>query len=405
MMTTTPSAVAALFLAGTLLGCGSNGTGSPCGTACDPPVVDCSGNACASITIAGDGPATTPGRFKGFADPSLAADPTVANRIWFAYSWPHIVGGVAPNSSPVQMAAVSTHLARSDDGGATFTFVSELWPTIPTVDPEGTGQQGLLSSETASLTAIDDGGTVTWYGAHLRYFLEPETGYHPRYATSWTVRIGAAASPAALATAPEVVLGVTATSAAYTPDVRLDQLAGLSQQRCAMLNNPTLFAQAGDLYLIVECLAFIGATPDLVHNTIQVFATTPTGPPATWLFRHIGLLADAALAAEYGAELVQQPDVSQARDGSLILLVTPASADASVAVGQLGEGCVALELTSINPPRLRRSTEGDPVQLGRITGTGTGACTHSAASSTGILLAQQGTPQRIWSVLISRLRP
>lgn len=400
-----PRSLTALVLTVTLLGCGSSGTGPSCGAECGSPIVDCGAGGCAAIAVIGDEPATTPGRFKGFADPSLAGDPTVPNRIWFAYSWPHIVGGMTPDSSPVQMAAVSTHLARSDDGGAAFTFVNELWPGIPTADPEGSGQFGLLASETASLTAIDNGGMVTWYGAHLRYFLEPETGYHPRYATSWTVQIGAAASPPALATAPEVVLGVTATSMAYAPDVRLDQLAGLPQQRCALLNNPTLFAQAGDLYLIVECLAFIGATPDLARNTIQVFATTPTGTPSTWVFRYVGQLADSALAADYRAEVVQQPDVSRASDGTLMLLVTPASADTSVAVGQLGDGCVALELTSIDPPLLRRSPADDPVMLGRVTGTGTGACTYSAASSTGILLAEQGTSQRIWSVLISGLMP
>lgn len=303
------------------------------------------------------------------------------------------------------MAAVSTHLARSDDNGSGFAYVSELWPTIPMADPEGTGQRGLLNSETASLVPMDVDGTVTWYGAHLRYFQRPLTGYHPRYATSWTVQIGAADSPPALAGAREAVLGVTATAAAYAPQARLDQLARLRRSRCAILNNPALYAQGSTLYLIVECLAFIGKTPDLAHNTIQVFATTPVGESSSWTFRHAGQLADATLAAELGAEAVQQPEVVRRADGTLMLIVTPANADARVAIGQRAEGCVALALTSIDPPILQRGVDGNAVVIGRIDGTGLGACSHAAQSETGMLVGRLGTRRSIWSVLVSGLRP
>lgn len=387
-----------------LSACASDNSGQPCGAACAPPIVDCGSGACAAIEVAGDGPASTPGTFRGLADPALATDPTAPDRIWFAYSWPHIVDGVALDSSPVQMAAVSTHLARSDDNGAGFTYVRDLWPAIPMADPEGSGEQGLLNSETASLAAMNVGGAVTWHGAHLRYFQQPRTGYHPRYATSWTVRIGAAASPEALAGASEAVLGVTATAAAYAPQARLDQLASLPQARCAMLNNPALYAERNTLYLIVECLAFIGTTPDLAHNTIQVFATTPEGMPSSWAFRYVGQLADATLAAELGSDAVQQPEVARAMDGILTLTVTPANADSSVAVGQLAEGCIALKMTSIEPPVIQRGADGNALVIGRIEGTGLGACSYAARSGTGMLVGRFGTPRNIWSVLVSGLR-
>ena len=117
----------------------------------------------------------------------------------------------------------------------------------------------MISSETASLAGIKDtGGTVTWFGTHLEYFLRPADGYNPKFATGWTVRVAAAESPGELTSAPEAVLGVTGTADVYEPDVRLDQLADLPLSHCAMLNNPTLFTQNGTLYLIVECLAFEG---------------------------------------------------------------------------------------------------------------------------------------------------
>ena len=394
------------LLAFAAAGCGKATTGPPCVDApVSMPAVECGGGRCPAIAIAGDAPAENPGTFRGYADPTIAHDPVAAPRVWLAYSWPHLVPGRAPSGSPVLMAAVSTHLARSDDGGATFAYVSELWPATPTADPEGSGANGISSPETASLTAIASGGALTWYGAHLRYFLEPETGYHPRYGTSWTVRIGAAPSPAQLATANEAVLGVSGTAPVYRPDVRLDQLAGLPLARCAMLNNPTLFAEDGILYLVVECLAFAGTTLDFAQSTTQVFATTPAGPPATWTWRHAGVLADHGLARELGDDTIQQPDVSVAADGHVIAIVTPAHADAAVAVGTVGDGCVALELRSINPPVLARDCSGRVVVRARIGGAAVGACTHEPRSATGIVATGQAAGGGNWMIHASGARP
>ncbi len=387
-------------------GCAQGSTQVPCADPRAPgTAVDCSGARCPAIAIAGDAPAANAGTFRGYADPTIAHDPAAPPRVWLAYSWPHLVPGGAPDGSTVLMAAVSTHLARSDDGGRVFSYAGELWSAVPTADPEGSGENGINSSETASLVPIASGGTVTWYGAHLRYFLEPQTGYHPKYGTSWTVRIGAAASPPELAAASEAVLGVSATAATYRPDVRLDQLAGLPLARCAMLNNPALFAKDGRLYLIVECLAFVGTTLDFAHSTTQVFATVPTGPPAGWIWRHAGMLADHGLAQELGDDTIQQPDVSLAAAGTPILIVTPAHADAAAQVGTRGDGCVALELASIDPPALARDCSGQAIVRARVDGAGVGACTHDPASVTGIVSTTKADIDGSWTIRASGARP
>lgn len=250
------------------------------------PDTNCSRRSdCAVLPIRGDAPATNPGSFRGFADPSIVHDPADPRRVWLAYSWPHVVAGKAPDDRAVQMAAVQTRLARSDDGGVSFTYVGKLWPDEKVADPEGSGENGINSSETASLVSMKHDGHVTWYGAHLRYFLRPQTGYHPKYATSWRVQIGAASTPGGLASAAETVLGVSTTASVYNPAVQLDRLAGLPIQHCAMLNNPALFARHETLYLVVECLAFVRTTLDFKHSSIQVFATRPEGPPAQWTWR------------------------------------------------------------------------------------------------------------------------
>lgn len=376
-----------------------------CGAPPAVAVANCSttGN-CDAIQIAGDMPDNNPGTFKGFADPSLASDPDVAGRVWLAYTWPHVVLGPATEGSPL-MAAAENRLARSDDSGMTFTRIMTLWPDFETLDPEGSGENGRISSETASLTSITSAGVTTWYGAHLRYFLRPLTGYNPKYATSWHVRIGAAATPEDLASASETVLGVTNTAAAYAPNVRLDQLAGLPVQHCAMLNNPTLFTRNQTLYLIVECLAFVGTTPDYVNTSMQVFATIPSGVPTSWTWRYAGKLADHALATELGNDTILQPDVSLAADGTPIALITPAHIDTSVQVGTVGDGCVAIELASIDPPALARDCTGNLVIRRRVTGIGVGACTHDRNSATGIVATSQGSSGGNWMIRASRLRP
>lgn len=385
---------------------GGGGSGGTCGLPPAPGEIDCSivGD-CPLIAIAGDAPAANPGTFKGFADPAVVADPAVAGRVWLAYSWPHVVPGQDPDGNTVQLAAVQNRLARSDDGGATFSYVQVLWPDVPLADPEGSGETGRISSETASLAWITSGGTTTWFGAHLRYFLRPMTGYNPRYATSWHVRIGAASSPAGLASAQEAVLGVTNTHSAYDPDVRLDQLANLPVQHCAMLNNPALFAQGTTLYLVTECLAFVGQTPDYANTSTQVFATTPFGPPAGWIWRHAGELVDQAIATELGNDTLLQPEVSLAGDGTPLALVTPAHIDTSVQVGTVGDGCVALELDSVDPPRLARDCNGELVVRARVTGEGVGACTHDRGSATGIIATSQGVGGGNWRIRASDLDP
>ena len=368
-------------------------------------VVDCRiDGACPQIQVTGDPPDDNPGVFRGHADPAIARDPAVPGRLWLAYSWPHVLAGRAPDGTTALMAAVSTHLARSDDAGVSFTFVGVPWPAVRAPDPERSGEEGVISSETPSIVAVDSGGVVTWYGAHLRYFLRPQTGYHPNYATSWHVRVGAAATPSELATAEEAVLGVSATAATYGADARLDVLAGLPLTRCAMLNNPALFASSGTLYLVVECLAFVGPSLDVASSTTQVFATTPAGPPPTWAWRHVGRLAGQELARELGADTVLQPELARAADGTPLFIVTPADEDPTLVVGTVGKGCVALELESLDPPALLRDCEGRAVSRARVTGTGIGACAHDPVSQAGII-ATSKIGDGGWTLHASRLRP
>lgn len=378
-----------------------------CGsTLAKAPETDCTHRSkCAAIPISGDAPATNPGSFRGFADPSIVHDPANARRLWLAYSWPHVVAGKAPDGRAVQMAVVQTRLARSEDGGVSFAYVGKLWPDEMGADPEGSGESGVDSSETASLVSMKRDGRVTWYGAHLRYFLRPQTGYHPKYATSWRVQIGAASTPGGLASATETVLGVSTTASVYKPAVQLDRLAGLPIQHCAMLNNPALFARHETLYLVVECLAFVRTTLDFKHSSIQVFATRPEGPPAQWTWRHVGRLAGHELAEELDADTIQQPEIARGADGRMLALFTPAHKDPAIKVGTVGEGCLALEMESMDPPTLARDESGHVIVRAAVRGTHVASCTYDRTSATGIVAVSTGPRNGNWTLRASKLRP
>ena len=96
--------------------------------------------------------------------------------------------------------------------------------------------------------------------------------------------------------------------------------------------------------------------------------------------------------------------MSRAADGTPLVILTPANDDDAVAVGTTAEGCVALELVSLEPPRLRRDCDGRAVVRTLITGTGIGACTHDSESLTGIITTSK-IGDGSWTIHASDTRP
>jgi hypothetical protein len=120
----------------------------------------------------------------------------------------------------------------------------------------------------------------------------------------------------------------------------------------------------------------------------------PAGPPP-----------HAGIATELGADTLRQPDVSRAADGTLVALLTPAHIDANSPTGTTGDGCVALELESIEPPRLARDCDGNLIVREQVSGLGVSACSHHAASATGIVGHAEGPTRGNWQIPASDLHP
>lgn len=350
-----------------------------------PQQVDCSAGLCETLMVVGDPYATSLGTFKGYSDPHLIADPNDPNQVWLSYSWLEVDSLTNLFGNEVMVAIVSNHLARSEDGGKTFDFVSEMWPSIPVKDPEGSGAEGLNDSETASLAWIKNAqGEATWFGAHLRYFLRPVQGYSPKFSTSYTIRVTAASTPQELNDSPEAVLGVSSTASVYNMDVALDVLVSKSLTDCAMANNPSLFANDSKLYLVFECLAFKGSKLQNDKTTIQLIASEPSGPPDTWTWWYVGEIANGDTYNELGVDILQQPDISLGRNGELLFTVTPSTNNPG-GIERLHQGMLVLELEQLNPPILVRDYKDNLLIHAQMTTEGLGGCTFSSASVTGVL--------------------
>lgn len=350
-----------------------------------PQQVDCSAGLCETLMVLGDPYSTSLGTFKGYSDPHLIADPNDPNRVWLSYSWLEVDSLTSLFGNEVMVAIVSNHLARSEDGGITFDFVSELWPSIPVKDPEGGDEEGLNDSETASLAWIKNAqGEVTWFGAHLRYFLRPVQGYSPKFSTSYTIRVTAASTPQELNDSPEAVLGVSSTAPVYDIGVALDVLVSKSLAECAMANNPSLFANDSKLYLVFECLAFNGSKLQTDKTTIQLIAAEPSGPPDTWTWWHVGEITNGNTYNELGVDVLQQPDISIGSNGELLFTVTPSTNNPG-RIERLHQGMLVLELEQLDPPILARDYKDNLLIHAQMTTEGLGGCTYSSASATGVL--------------------
>ncbi len=346
---------------------------------------------CSELAIKGDAPYRLPnGRpspFSGYADPSLRKDP-LSNTLWLAYSWPnqHLAKG---SHSP----GVDIHLAKSTDGGDSWTFVKNLWPSTPLANPAQPAQHGYLDNETANLLPVSDGNTVTWYAARLNYFVPDTGGYAARPGNSFHLRVFKADSPDKLTNAPYTILGSNLTAPAWGVHQNLQTLdPELSD--VDFWNEPALYYEDGTLYLGVVAFVYDRLKrPVMNRHNVYVFATDPSGNPRSWKWTYRGRLAGAAEAKELGAERLTQIDFARGTDGKLLLIATPDDWN-TVRQDYNHKGSVALEIRSLSEPSLERDRDGRLKVRAVLTASdrnelGSAAATYDPASSTGIILTKR----------------
>lgn len=337
-----------------------------------PAPVDCAGTACAAIEIPGD-PIPAKG-FRGYADPSLRKDPA-SDRVWMGYSFVRPVpfdDGMGGTQSTIQ---VETHLAHSDDAGASWTFDKVLFPNTPA--PANSNITGYFNSETVGLAPAS---ATSWYASRLAYLTEtfPDDKL---VLSTFMVRISHASAPDKFGTSQEQVIGLTSSlPASFGAATDLNTLSGL---QCQYWNDPGLFYRNGTLYLTAECVGL---------GTIHVFAATAADDVSKLVWTDRGALTTPADAAALGDVELDQADLEEAADGTLLLTVTPSHLVPGETLASHA-GCRTLVVDSLDTPAVHREC-GAPAVRASVTASdlsSTGSCGYDAhTTGVGLVLARRG---------------
>ncbi|NNF67292.1 MAG: hypothetical protein HKM98_07265 [Gammaproteobacteria bacterium] len=313
-----------------------------------------------------------PAEFRGYGDPSLELDPDT-DTLWMSYSWLDILTSNA-GAEPETDFGVRTHLARSDDGGDSFVFVRSINATEMEAHPD-TGVMGWSVHEVSTLVREPDSSwQLLWYKYFDPFGGAGEGGERQEFMFWRTL----AASPEALGDVSEVWATGKGTSPSYGAPINLSDIPELSD--CVSLTEPGLFVDNGITYLATTCLVVVAGERRTDLERVVLLEQEAAG------YSYVGVLLDAADAAELGADTLDEADISVARDGSVIMLITPIILNSDPA----HQGCVVYEITDLASAQLLRETDGTAILRTVITadgnGLGPGLCTYDAASSTGVLL-------------------
>lgn len=361
-----------------LSACGGSGSNeaSPPPPPAGPATFHCSKDAsCPEVLIVGDPHSElngVPDPFRGYGDPSLEYDATTGT-LWLANSW--LNTQISDLGPPVVFdLGVGTRLARSDDNGASFTFVRTVNEMQMEAHPD-TGVMGWSTHEVSTLVKEPAG---TWQILWLKYFnpFGTVTGVDERQEfLYWRTT---AATPDALGDNSAVWGTFAATSASWGAPFDFNSIPELAD--CIIQSEPGLFAFNGETYLATSCLVADASGRRTDLERIELLRQTPTG------YDYVGTILDAQDAADLGVDTIEQADISVARDGSVILVVTPIILNADPD----HQGCMVFSFDDFASATIARDTSGVAIPRTIITADGNslgpGLCTYDANSDTGILL-------------------
>ncbi len=313
-----------------------------------------------------------PDPFRGYGDPSLEYD-SATGTLWLSYSWLNVeISDVGP--PPVFDLGVRTHLARSDDNGNTFTFVRAVNDMAMEAHPD-TGVMGWSVHEVSTLVKEPAGGwQVLWY----KYFnpFGTVTGVDERQEyLYWRTTADA---PDQLGDVSEVWATALATSPSWGAPINFNNIPELAD--CITLTEPGLFSFNNDVYLASSCLIADASGRRADLERLVLLRQTANG------YSYVGDILDARDATDLGVDVIQQADISVARDGSIILIVTPIILNADPS----HQGCVVYTFDDFAAGSLVRDASGAAVARTVISadgnGLGPGLCTYDANSESGVML-------------------
>ena len=288
--------------------------------------------------------------------------------LWLAYSWLELV--IADPGPPLLAdLGVRTHLARSDDDGSSFQFVRAINDLELSAHPDS-GILGWTEHEVSTLVRRPGG---RWQVAWLDYFDEAGGDVDRS-----DIRLSSskAETPQGLGDRVETLLAATPTFPSFPARFEIPA----AETICAAFTEPALFSHDGGSYLVLQCTGVAGSQGDSSAERLTLLREGDDG------YEVVGNLITGSDAAAFGFDVFTQPDVSVAREGSLLLVVTPKKLEEDPA----HQGCIVFTIDDLGTASVRRDGEGVPIARTIITedgnGLGPGLCTYDSASETGVLL-------------------
>ncbi len=345
---------------------GAGGTGPARTVDATPQAYVAAGEA--ALTVAGDTSSS------GIFDPSVVGGATTA---WLSYSSVNFHLDAA--NRRVQDVGIS--LARSDDGGLSWTFVRSVAIPSDTTVTDTTGAvcgaascTGRWVYETSWLVDDPTDATARYKLFAHQYFLYPPASNSTIYVLGAIV-MWTATSPERLGDSPpRTVLRWKLTPPALAGGIDVNGLAS-DLAGCLAVAEGSGSARPDALDLVLSCTYFVAGANPLPQKVVLLRSTDHAAT-----FRYVSTLLDAPDAAPLQATFFTAPAILAAPDPAPVLLVTPAFS------GIYG-GCVAIPFADLEAGTLARDG-GFPVDLLFVpAGTGQfgGACALDRSLAMGIL--------------------
>jgi hypothetical protein len=323
---------------------------------------------------------------KGIYDPSVSYTPD-GSVGWMAYS--SVTGNGNLINGKVSLGEyVSTHLARTTDGGASWTFIKALnKSTDGTCEmADGKKLQGVWRYEVSSLVCdpTDPDVNRRWKLLVHRYFWERD--HESRQTHAWIV-LRTAADPAGEWSDEIPLFGAGRNPPAPYHKTKVDVNAlDASLKNTVVYTEPGALVHDGKLYVSLTALhPRLGLGGISIGYNIILLVSADHG--VSWKF--VGTPLTSEDARHFGYAYFDGSALS-VEDGKVYLFAVPGSKK------QMHDGCVVFEFKSLQQGQLKRDDTGQPElanyiapQPGILSGPGAGQATYDEHNTSGGIIMPQ----------------